>query len=164
MRLWLALCAAWVPAVAHAACIGSPKVRRDVLVAGRRYPLTIEIYPWETSEINTHIARIILEEVMGYNVSLVAHPGGGFTSLMRIAGCSAAQISASCCNSGSGMNTFGAPTCPAPELEVPDAMANVELWLEAKDTLLQDWADRSQRALDLGSVGLVGRYERVHSA
>lgn len=113
-------------------CLGEPPFRRRVVVQERATPLTIEIHPWVTSELLTHMAAFVLSDVMGFNVTVVPPEGSELNTIPRLAGCSEAQGFDRCCDPTTGHHVVAgdAPCSPedAPARQIPSALANVELW------------------------------------
>lgn len=134
--LVVALCGvAALPGTVSAAetrCLGEPAFRRNVVAHGDATPLTIEIHPWVTSEVLTHMAAFVLADVLGYNVSVVPPAGSELNTIPRLAGCSAAQGFEQCCDPATGHHVAaGDAPCPtedAPVRQIPSALANVEVW------------------------------------
>lgn len=124
-------------------------MRRTIEVDGRTVPLSVELNQRDSHELSTHILRILLEEVMGYNVTLARFSADPFT-LARLSGCSVAQGLSECCVG---------PNCAPenlPQLTVPEVMVDVEVWPWQLDQRSSMWLRYGNNILSAGTLGSVG--------
>ncbi|KAI0225558.1 hypothetical protein LSAT2_023695 [Lamellibrachia satsuma] len=125
------------PCIRHA-----PKMRprRHFYMNGQSLPITIETSDRASQQLSSHILRILLTEVLGYEKVEIR---SGYNSmnathiLNRIAGCNA--------------------SCHLePRMAVPQTMVNLEVWMHAGFNL-EPWL-KYQQLVNFGPLGPTGRF------
>eukprot|EP00743_Colponemidia_sp_Colp-15_P003694 GILK01003986.1.p1 GENE.GILK01003986.1~~GILK01003986.1.p1 ORF type:complete len:822 (+),score=145.46 GILK01003986.1:31-2466(+) len=127
-------------------CLSSkPNVERQLVVNGTQTPILLEVNGWDTSSIHTYLAGILLEEVLGYEVSYIFNFTGGEESFHRIAGCPDASDFANC-----------DPVATAKRL-IPFTMVNLEIWPSGKESSYRKWVEQAQQVENAGILGVQGK-------